>query len=101
MCGGRARISLGERFRREMVFSFDAFSIIYFSKSLTIQSPLVYRVSNKFGHEIGTWDQEALVPFPPENYFSRRLNSSSHDRPEFHRHCYPGISLENLRTKLN
>ena len=25
----------------------------------------------------------------------------SHNRPEFQRHRYPGISLENLRTKLN
>jgi hypothetical protein len=28
----------------------------------------------KLGHEIVTWDEEALVHLPPEMYFSRRLS---------------------------
>jgi surface carbohydrate biosynthesis protein len=37
-------------------------------------------------------------------HLAKRIKSSlpgSHNRPEFQRHRYPGISLENLRAKLN
>jgi len=57
-------------------------------------------VANKFGHKILTCDEEALVHLAPETYFYRRLNSGSHNRPEFQRHRDPGISLENIRAKL-
>ena len=61
--------------RREMEFNIDAFpQSIYLSKSMTIRSLLFFRVAKKFGHEIITWDEEALVHLPPETYFSRRLN---------------------------
>jgi surface carbohydrate biosynthesis protein len=61
--------------RREMEFNIDAFpKSIYLSKSMTIRSLLFFRVAKRFGHEIITWDEEALVHLPPETYFSRRLN---------------------------
>jgi surface carbohydrate biosynthesis protein len=61
--------------RREMEFNINAFpQSIYLSKSMTIRSLLFFRVAKKFGHEIITWDEEALVHLPPETYFSRRLN---------------------------
>lgn len=61
--------------RREMEFNIDAFpQSIYLSKSMTIRSLLFFRVAKKFGHEIISWDEEALVHLPPETYFSRRLN---------------------------
>ncbi|MCK4986450.1 MAG: hypothetical protein KAS40_13065, partial [Desulfobacterales bacterium] len=56
--------------RREMEFNIDAFpQSIYLSKSMTIRSLLFFRVAKKFGHEIITWDEEALVHLPPETYF--------------------------------
>ena len=64
--------------RREMEFNIDMFPhSIYLSKSMTIRSLLFFRVANKFGHEIVTWDEEALVHLPPETYFSRRLDPNS------------------------
>jgi surface carbohydrate biosynthesis protein len=64
--------------RREMEFNIDAFPrSIYLSKSMTIRSLLFFRVAKKFGHEIITWDEEALVHLPAETYFSRRLDTRS------------------------
>ena len=64
--------------RREMEFNIDMFPrSIYLSKSMTIRSLLFFRVARKFGHEIVTWDEEALVHLPPETYFSRRLDPRS------------------------
>jgi surface carbohydrate biosynthesis protein len=61
--------------RREMEFGIDLFPpSIYLSKSMTVRSLLFFRVANKFGHKIITWDEEALVHLPPETYFSRRLH---------------------------
>jgi surface carbohydrate biosynthesis protein len=61
--------------RREMEFNIDAFPrSIYLSKSMTIRSLLFFQVAKKFGHEIVTWDEEALVHLPPDTYFSRRLH---------------------------
>ena len=64
--------------RREMEFNIDAFPrSIYLSKSMTIRSLLFFRIAKKFGHEILTWDEEALVHLPHETYFSRRLDPNS------------------------
>ena len=61
--------------RREMEFNIDAFPhSIYLSKSMTVRSLLFFRVANKFGHDIVTWDEEALVHLPPETFFSRRIS---------------------------
>ena len=64
--------------RREMEMSIDKFPRgIYLSKSMTIRSLLFFRLAHRFGHEIITWDEEALVHLPPETYFSRRLNPAA------------------------
>lgn len=64
--------------RREMEFNIDAFPrSIYLSKSMTVRSLLFFRVAKKFGHEIVTWDEEALVHLPHKTYFSRRLDPNS------------------------
>ena len=34
----------------------------------------MFRIIDKLGHEIMTWDEEALVHLPPEMYYSRRLS---------------------------
>ena len=61
--------------RREMEFNIDLFPrSIYLSKSMTVRSLLFFRVARRFGVEIVTWDEEALVHLPPETYFSRRLD---------------------------
>src|SRR5512140_1161491 len=59
--------------RREMEMLIDSFPrSIYLSKSMTVRSLLFFWVAAKYGHEIITWDEEALVHLPPETYFSRR-----------------------------
>jgi surface carbohydrate biosynthesis protein len=64
--------------RREMEMRIDAFPrSIYLSKSMTVRSLLFFQVAHRLGHEIITWDEEALVHLPPETYFSRRLHPSA------------------------
>lgn len=61
--------------RREMEMLIDHFPrSIYLSKSMTVRSLLFFWAASKFGHDIITWDEEALVHLPPETYFSRRLH---------------------------
>jgi surface carbohydrate biosynthesis protein len=61
--------------RREIEFRIDAFPrSVYLSKSMTVRSALFFTVARKLGHEIVTWDEEALVHLPPRIYFSRRLS---------------------------
>jgi surface carbohydrate biosynthesis protein len=47
---------------------------LYLCKSFTIRNRKMFHIMNKLGHEIVTWDEEALVHLPPEIYFSRRLS---------------------------
>jgi surface carbohydrate biosynthesis protein len=64
--------------RREMEMGIDAFPRgIYLSKSMTVRSLLFFQIAHRLGHEIVTWDEEALVHLPPETYFSRRLHPSA------------------------
>ncbi|MBL0713283.1 MAG: hypothetical protein JJV98_06240, partial [Desulfosarcina sp.] len=64
--------------RREMEMGIDAFPRgIYLSKSMTVRSLLFFQAAHRLGHEIVTWDEEALVHLPPETYFSRRLHPSA------------------------
>jgi surface carbohydrate biosynthesis protein len=64
--------------RREMEMLIDAFPrSIYLSKSMTVRSLLFFWVAAKYGHDIITWDEEALVHLPPETYFSRRLHPAA------------------------
>jgi surface carbohydrate biosynthesis protein len=64
--------------RREMEMCIDSFPpSIYLSKSMTVRSLLFFWVAAKFGHDIITWDEEALVHLPPETYFSRRLHPAA------------------------
>jgi surface carbohydrate biosynthesis protein len=64
--------------RREMEMRIDSFPrSIYLSKSMTVRSLLFFWVAAKFGHDIITWDEEALVHLPPETYYSRRLHATA------------------------
>jgi surface carbohydrate biosynthesis protein len=64
--------------RREMEFRIASFPrSLYLSKSMTIRSSLLFRISNMVGHKIVAWDEEALVHLPPETYYADRLCSTS------------------------
>jgi surface carbohydrate biosynthesis protein len=64
--------------RRELEFRIDSYPrSVYLSKSMTRRSLIFFRIARKFGHDIVTWDEEALVHLPPETYFSRRLHPES------------------------
>jgi surface carbohydrate biosynthesis protein len=60
---------------REIDFRIASFPrSIYLCKSFTVRNLKMFRIMYKLGHEIVTWDEEALVHLPPEMYFSRRLS---------------------------
>ncbi len=46
---------------------------IYLSKSLRVAKRKIFPLARQLGHEIVSWDEEALVHLPPETYFTRRL----------------------------
>ena len=47
---------------------------IYLSKSMTRRSNKMFKILSKLGHIICAWDEEALVHYPPDIYFKRRLS---------------------------
>ena len=47
---------------------------LYLNKSMTKRNLKMFRIMEKIGHEILTWDEEALVHLPAETYYSRRLS---------------------------
>ena len=62
--------------RRQLDFRIASFSRgLYLSKSMTVRSIKMFKILRKLGHEIVTWDEEALVHLPAEIYFSRRLSA--------------------------
>ena len=46
---------------------------IFLSKSLRVAKRQIFPLARKLGHQIVSWDEEALVHLPPEIYFARRL----------------------------
>ena len=50
---------------------------IYISKGMAGRSAMLFQLVRKSGHEIVTWDEEALVHLPPDIYFSRRISPSA------------------------
>ena len=60
---------------RELDFRIASFPrSLYLCKSFTVRNLKMFRIMAKIGHEILSWDEEALVHLPPEMYFSRRLS---------------------------
>ncbi len=47
---------------------------IYLAKGMSGRSALLFKIVRRSGHEIVTWDEEALVHLPPAIYFSRRIS---------------------------
>ena len=58
---------------------------IYLSKSMTARSIKMFRIMRKLGHKIAVWDEEALVHYQPETYFTRRL---SHEAIKYVSHLF-------------
>ncbi|MGI9413033.1 MAG: surface carbohydrate biosynthesis protein [Hyphomicrobiales bacterium] len=52
-------------------------SSVYFAKSLTERSVKIFKISRLLGHSIIAWDEEAIVHYPPEVYYTRRLSSEA------------------------
>ena len=60
---------------RELDFRIASFPrSLYLCKSFTVRNLKMFRIMHKLGHEILSWDEEALVHLPPEMYYSRRLS---------------------------
>ncbi len=60
---------------REVDFQITSFPRSwYLNKSMTERNLSMLRIMEKVGHEILTWDEEALVHLPAETYYSRRLS---------------------------
>ena len=47
---------------------------LYLNKSMTDRNLKMFRIMEDLGHEILTWDEEALVHLPADTYYSRRLS---------------------------
>ena len=47
---------------------------IYLAKSFTQRSEKMFRILSNLAYTICAWDEEALVPYPAEIYFTRRLS---------------------------
>ena len=52
-------------------------SSIYLAKSFTHRSDKMFRILSKLGHKIYAWDEEALVHYPSDIYFTRRLSPAA------------------------
>ncbi len=50
---------------------------LYLNKSMTERNLKMFKIMQKLGHEILTWDEEALVHLPAETYYSRRLSPTA------------------------
>jgi surface carbohydrate biosynthesis protein len=60
---------------REIDFRIASFPRgIYLCKSMTERNLKMFQIMRNVGHQIVTWDEEALVHLPPETYYSRRLD---------------------------
>ena len=47
---------------------------LYLNKSFTVMNLKMFKIMQKLGHQIVTWDEEALVHLPAAMYYSRRLS---------------------------
>ncbi len=52
---------------------------IYFAKSMTNQNAKMLRIKRKLGHYVAAWDEEAVVHYPPEIYYARRVGLDALD----------------------
>ena len=50
---------------------------IYFAKSITDRNMKMLRIKRKLGHYVIAWDEEAVVHYPPEIYYVRRIGANA------------------------
>jgi len=63
---------------REIDFRITSFPrSLYLCKSFTVMNLKMFQIMSRLGHEIVSWDEEALVHLPADMYFSRRLSPRS------------------------
>jgi surface carbohydrate biosynthesis protein len=75
VCAANAGIKSYIGYRTEMDIIISKFPrSIYLAKSFTQRSDKMFRILSKLGHTICAWDEEALVHYPPDIYFKRRLS---------------------------
>ncbi len=75
VCAASAGIKSYIGYRTEMDIIISKFPrSIYLAKSFTQRSDKMFRILSKLGHTICAWDEEALVHYPPDIYFKRRLS---------------------------
>jgi len=75
VCAANAGIKSYIGYRTEMDIIISKFPrSIYLAKSFTHRSDKMFRILSKLGHTICAWDEEALVHYPPDIYFKRRLS---------------------------
>lgn len=74
-CAAKSGISSYIGYRTEMDIKISSFPrSIYLAKSFTHRSDKMFRILTKLGHTICAWDEEALVHYPADIYFKRRLS---------------------------
>ena len=75
VCAANAGIKSYIGYRTEMDIIISKFPrSIYLAKSFTQRSDKMFRILSKLGHTICAWDEEALVHYPADIYFKRRLS---------------------------
>ena len=50
---------------------------IYLAKSMRSVSIRMFRILRHLGHEIVAWEEEGLVPYPPDYYYRRRMSAAA------------------------
>jgi len=74
-CAAKSGISSYIGYRTEMDIIISSLPRgMYLAKSFTQRSDKMFRILSKLGHTICAWDEEALVHYPPDIYFKRRLS---------------------------
>lgn len=75
VCAANTGIKSYIGYRTEMDIIISKFPrSIYLAKSFTRRSDKMFHILSKLGHTICAWDEEALVHYPPDIYFKRRLS---------------------------
>ena len=50
---------------------------IYLAKSMTRENLKILRIKRKLGHQVATWDEEAVVHYPQQIYYAKRIGPES------------------------
>ena len=75
VCAANAGITSYLGYRTEIDINITKFPrSLYMAKSFTHRSDKMFRILSKLGHIICAWDEEALVHYPADIYFTRRLS---------------------------